>query len=131
MSHNYRQARKNSFVQNEGYHISLKTILDERGLPREARLRDNIRSVREALTEMKQRRILSEMLPFQEKLIHVPSKGRPKIVDAVWTLYPSQELVDEIIGGNKQIDQARSKVGGNRRESRPLPGFEDQLDGGK
>jgi hypothetical protein len=118
MSHNYRQARKNSFVQNEGYHISLKTILDERGLPREARLRDNIRSVREALTEMKQRRILSEMLPFQEKLIHAPSKGRPKIVDAIWTLYPSQELVDEIIGGNKQIDQARSKVGGNKRESR-------------
>ena len=32
------------------------------------------------------------------------------IVDAIWTLYPSQELVDEIIGGNKQIDQARSKV---------------------
>src|SRR5271166_5540261 len=131
MSHNYRQARKNSFVQNEGYHISLKTILDERGLPREARLRDNLRSVREALTEMKQRRILSEMLPFQEKLIHAPSKGRPKIVDAIWTLYPSQELVDEIIGGNKQIDQARSRVGGNKRESRPLPGFEGQLDGGK
>ena len=32
MSHNYRQARKNSFVQNDGYHISLKTILEERGL---------------------------------------------------------------------------------------------------
>jgi hypothetical protein len=131
MSHNYRQARKNSFVQNEGYHISLKTILEERGLPRVARLRDNLKSVREALTEMKQRRILSEMLPSQEKLIHAPSKGRPKIVDAIWTLYPSQELVDEIIGGNKQIDQARSKVGGNKRESRPLPGFEDQLDEGE
>src|SRR5271169_673475 len=26
MSHNYRQARKNSYVQNDGYHISLKTI---------------------------------------------------------------------------------------------------------
>src|SRR5271165_727396 len=130
MSHNYRQARKNSFVQNEGYHISLKTILDERGLPREARLRDNLRSVREALTEMKQRRILSEMLPFQEKLIHAPSKGRPKIVDAIWTLYPSQELVDEIIGGNKQIDQARSKVGGNKRERRLLSGSENQLDRG-
>ena len=131
MSHNYRQARKNGFVQNEGYHISLKTILDERGLPREARLRDNLRSVREALTEMKQRRILSKMLPSHEKLVHAPSKGRPKIVDAIWTLYPSQEFVDEIIGGNKQMDQARSKVGGNKRESRLLPGFEDQPDRGK
>ena len=54
-----------------------------------------------------------------------------KIVDAVWTLFPSQELVDEIIGGNKQIDQARNKIGGDRRESRPLPGFEDKLGGGK
>jgi hypothetical protein len=44
MSHNYRQARKNSFVQNEGYHISLKTILEERGLSREARLWDNLKS---------------------------------------------------------------------------------------
>src|SRR6266403_4798676 len=112
MSHNYRQARKNSFVQNEGYHISLKTILDERGLPREARLRDNIRSVREALTEMKQRRILSEMLPFQEQLINAPSKRRPQVVDAVWTLYPSQELVDEIIGGNKQM-KAHRQAGTN------------------
>jgi hypothetical protein len=131
MSHNYRQATKKGFVQNEGYHISLKTILDERGLPREARLRDNLKSVREALTEMRQRSILSKMLLSHEKLIYAPSKGRPKIVDAIWTLYPSQELVDEIIGGNKQMDQARSQAGGNKRESRLLPGFEDQPVRGK
>ena len=64
MSHNYRQARKNGFVQNDGYHISLQTILEERGLSREVRLRDNLKSVREALKEMKQQRILSEMQPF-------------------------------------------------------------------
>src|SRR5208337_3926095 len=84
MSHNYRQARKNSYVQNDGYHISLKTILDERGLPREVRLRANVEAVRAALGEMKQRRILSEMRPFDEKMIHAPSKRRPKIVDAIW-----------------------------------------------
>jgi hypothetical protein len=131
MSHNYRQARKNSYVQNDGYHISLKTILDERGLPREARLRANVEAVRAALGEMKQRRILSEMRPFDEKLIHAPSKRRPKIVDAIWTLYPSPDFVDEVIGGNKQMERAHRQAGGNKRESRLLPGFEDQPGRGK
>jgi len=128
MSHNYRQARKNSFVQNEGYHISLKTILEERGLSREARLWDNLKSVREALTEMTKRRILSEMHPFDEELIHAPSKGRPKIVDAIWTLYASAEFVDEIIGGNKKMKQAHgAKEGG----SQLLPGFREEPGGNK
>jgi hypothetical protein len=125
MSHNYRQARKNSFVQNEGYHISLKTILEERGLSREARLWDNLKSVREALTEMKKRRILSEMQSFDEELIHAPSKGRPKIVDAIWTLYASTEFVDEIIGGNKQMKQAQRVDGTNEGGSQLLPGFQE------
>ena len=130
MSHNYRQARKNGFVQNEGYHISLKTILEERGLSREKRLRANVEAVRTALGEMKQRRILSEMRPFQEKPILAPSKGRPKIVDAVWTLYPSAEFVDEIIGGNKQM-KANREAGANKGESRFLPGFHDASSQGK
>src|SRR5208283_1214056 len=130
MSHNYRQARKNSYVQNDGYHISLKTILDERGLPREVRLRANLKSVREALMEMKKRRILSEMQPFAEELIHAPSKGRPKIVDAIWTLYASAEFVDEIIGGNKQMKQAQ-RVDGAKEGSQLLPGFQEEPSRGK
>ena len=43
MSHNYRQARKKGFVQKDGYQMSLKTILEERGLVPEARLRNNLR----------------------------------------------------------------------------------------
>jgi hypothetical protein len=126
MSHNYRQARKNGFVHNEGYHISLKTILDERALAHEARLWNNVKSVREALTEMKNRRILSEMRPFDEKLIHAPSKGRPKIVDAIWTLYPSPEFVDEVIVGNKQMERAHRQPVENKGESRLLPGFQEE-----
>jgi hypothetical protein len=117
MSHNYRQARRSGYVHNEGYHIALTTILEERGLPRISRLRDNLDSVREALKEMKLRRILAEMLPYDEKLTHASTKGRPKIVEAVWVLYPSVEFVEEVITGNRVMASARGPVGGNRRES--------------
>ena len=80
---------------------------------------------------MKERRILSEMRPFDEKLIHAPSKRRPKIVDTIWTLYPSSEFVDEVIGGNKQMEKAHRQTGANKGESRLLPGFEDQQGRGK
>ena len=33
MSHNYRQARKNSFVQNEGYHIPSKLFWTNEAFP--------------------------------------------------------------------------------------------------
>jgi hypothetical protein len=127
MSHNYRQARKSGYVHNEGYHIALKTILEERGLPRKSRLRDNVDSVREALAEMKQRRILAEMQAYDEKLTHASTKGRPKIVEVVWRLYPSCQFVDEVISGNHDMTSARIKVGGNNRESQLLPAFDGAL----
>jgi hypothetical protein len=131
MSHNYRQAKKNGFVDKSGYHISLKTILDERGLPRETRLRANVESVRTALKEMRERRILAEMMAYDEQLIHAPSKRRPKIVDAIWTLYPSSEFVEEIVNGNKDMSIARALAGGNKGESKLLPGFQEEGSRGK
>jgi hypothetical protein len=129
MSHNYRQARKNSFVQKDGYHISLQTILEERGLPRVMRLWDNVKSVRLALEEMKKARFLSEMRPFDEELIHAKSKGRPKIVDVIWTLYPSTELVGEIVGGNREMKEKREQGTEDRRQF--LPAFQNELSRGK
>jgi hypothetical protein len=126
MSHNYRQARRNGFVQNDGYHISLQTILEERGLQREKRLQDNVRSVRAALSEMTQQCILSKMHPFNEKLITAPSKRRPKVVDAVWTLFPSNEFVEEIFSGNKEM-----KVHREEGERQLLPGFQEESGRGK
>ena len=70
-------------------------------------------SVREALAEMKDRKILANAHPFDEKLVRASTKGRPKITDAVWTLYPSGELVEEIIDGNREMTSARIKAGGN------------------
>ena len=126
MSHNYRQARRNGFVQDDGYHISLETILEERGLQREKRLQDNVRSVRVALSEMKQQCILSKMHPFNEKLITAPSKRRPKVVNAVWTLFPSNEFVEEIFSGNKEM-----KVHREEGERQLLPGFVEESGRGK
>ena len=73
--------------------------------------------VREALTEMTQRRILAEMKPYDERLTHATTKGRPKIVEAVWMLYPSAEFVDEVVIGNRQMSCALATAGGNMRES--------------
>ena len=56
---------------------------------------------------------------------------RPKIVDAIWTLYLSPEFVDEVIGGNKQMERAHRQAGGNRGENRLLPGFQDEPSRGK
>jgi hypothetical protein len=131
LSHNFRQARKNGFVQNAGYQMSLKTILEERGLVPEARLRNNLDAVRDALKEMKQRRVLSKLQAFDEKLVYAPTRGRPKIINAVWTLYPSDEFVEEIITGSKHMSHARTRLGGNKSESRFLPGFQDQPSRGK
>jgi hypothetical protein len=124
MSHNYRQARKN-FVNAEGYNISLSTILTERGMTEERRLRDNVATVRRALAEMKELRILASVQPFTEKLVFVPTKRRPKMAGAVWTLYPSSEFVEEVISGNKEMATARS--GGNKGEGALLPGFQAHL----
>jgi hypothetical protein len=103
MSHNYRQARRNGWLDQDGYHISLETILAERGLVKEKRLRANVESVRAALEEMKKEKILCAWKPYDEKLTLATGRGGRKIVGAVWTLYPSAEFVDEIIRGNEQM----------------------------
>jgi hypothetical protein len=96
MSHNYRQAHRPHFVntggeivwKREGYHISLSTILAERGMTREARLRDNVATVRMALEEMKQAAFLAVDHPYDEKLSYTAGKGGKMITDAVWPSSP-------------------------------------------
>jgi hypothetical protein len=103
MSHNYRQAKRNGWIDGDGYHISLETILAERGLVKEKRLRDNVDSVRAGLAEMKREKILYQPKPYDENLTLASGRGGRKIVGAVWTLYPSHEFVEEIIRGNEQM----------------------------
>ena len=63
---------------------------------------------------MKQRRILSEVETYKEELVHMPTTRRPKIVNAIWRLYPSTEFVEEIIGGNREMSLARAQNGHGR-----------------
>ena len=61
--------------------------------------------------------LLVPLLEFNQELIKAPSKRRPKIVDAVWTLYPSAEFVDEIISGNQEMKEYREAGGGRKAAS--------------
>jgi hypothetical protein len=119
MSHNYRQARRNGWIDGDGYHISLETILSERGLVKEKRLRNNLDSVRGAVAEMKEEKILFQPRPYDEKLTLAAGRGGRKIVGAVWTLYPSHEFVEEIIRGNEQMLENKEL---GQAESRGDPG---------
>ena len=44
----------------------------------------------------------------------MPTTRRPKIVNAIWRLYPSTEFVEEIIGGNREMSLARAQNGHGR-----------------
>ncbi|MEI8294979.1 MAG: hypothetical protein WCG04_00445 [Alphaproteobacteria bacterium] len=123
LSHNFRQASKFGFIQKRGYHIALETMLLERALTKEPRMRDTVQTVRVALKEMAGRGILEKGMPFEEALVFAPT-GQKKIIGAVWTLYPSNALVSEVIEGNKTMralkeEKAKGEEDRGRRELFP------------
>lgn len=110
MYHNFRQVIKNGRVLNQGYHIALSTIIEESALIQQERPAKAARTVVTALEEMRASRILSphEPCPRADKLGKAPdARGRPQIVDVIWTLFPSNEVAEEIIQGNLQMKNLR------------------------
>lgn len=122
LSHNFRQAVKFGYIQKRGYHIALQTMLAQRALPEEKRLRASVETVRLALKEMVSSGVLEKGMPWEEQLKYGTTKGRKKITDAVWTLYPSHEFVEEIISGNKEMMRVKNakQGGGIKGESLSL-----------
>lgn len=116
LSHNFRQARKTAAFEGMGYHLALSTILRESGMVREERLRDNVATVRKAVKEMVKQRILHSMKPVEEKAQYAGTKGRPKMVDVVWTFFPSSEFATEIIEGNVSMSRLKSKRPADERK---------------
>ena len=104
LSHNFRQAEKSGSISQFGYNLSLETILRESGISAEKRVRDSIDAVRKALLELRNKGVLERMKAYDEKLSHgeKPKRGFPPVVGAVWTLYPSAAVVEEIIEGNQK-----------------------------
>ena len=109
LSHRFRQATKTAFLDNVSYQISLETILGESGIARASRLRDNVATVRQALAQMVKEEVLHAMRPYEEKLAYASTKGRKKVTDVVWQLFPSRQFAQEIIEGNVEMHQWRSK----------------------
>lgn len=109
LSHRFRQATKTAFFDGGSYQISLETILSESGIARASRLRDNVATVRQALVQMVKEDVLHSMRPYQEDLTYASTKGRKKVVDVVWQLFPSRQFAQEIIQGNVEMNQWRSK----------------------
>ena len=112
MSHNFRQATKAGWLEGKGYHISLERILSESGVARTSRLRDNVASVREALDQMLKEKVLDYKRGPEEAIKYASTKGRKKVVDVVWTLFPSREFCEEIIKGNADMLHWRAKQQG-------------------
>ena len=109
LNHRFRQATKTAFVDGGSYQISLETILSESGIAKASRLRDNVATVRQALTQMVKENVLHAMRPYQEDLSYASTKGRKKVTDVVWQLFPSRQFAQEIIQGNVEMSQWRSK----------------------
>ena len=109
LSHRFRQATKTAFVDGGSYQISLETILSESGIAKASRLRDNVATVRQALAQMVKENVLHAMRPYQEDLSYASTKGRKKVTDVVWQLFPSRQFAQEIIQGNVEMSQWRSK----------------------
>jgi len=98
----FRQASKKSWLNGEkgGYRLTLKNVLNESGIMVEKLLKNNIARIRDALEELKEEGFLCTIKPFDEKATLQPTKGKAKIIDMEWILYPSSEFVEEIIKGN-------------------------------
>ena len=109
LSHRFRQATKTAFFDGASYQISLETILNESGIARVSRLRDNVATVRQALAQMVKEDVLHAMRPYQEDLTYASTKGRKKVIDVVWQLFPSRQFAQEIIQGNVEMSQWRNK----------------------
>jgi len=115
LSHHYRQAAHSdtfsyhSGDKSKGYCILLSTIIEEYGLMH-SRFKESVRFVREALKDLSDSGVLSggwlgqEHSGVVEEVIYTkrPGGGRPQMKDIKFWLFPSSDIIEDIIEGNKR-----------------------------
>jgi len=122
LSHHYRQAAHSDTFdgargdKSKGYSILLSTIVAEHGVSH-VDLRKNARYVREALKSLSDSGILSggwlgkDHSGVVEEVIYEKSagKGRPQMKDIKFWLFPSYDVIEDIIEGNKRAKKLPPK----------------------
>lgn len=104
MNNRYRSAEKAASLKGKGYYLTLSRVLAESGIMPEKRLRATVERIRAALAELQNQGFLDRLnKPYDEEITYERAKGRPKISDVKWTLYPSTAFAEEIISGNVQV----------------------------
>jgi hypothetical protein len=101
MSHHYTQAS----IANT-YEIMLSTIIRDFGLKSYAHLRDNLRDVKLALKELKEKDVIIESKI--EKTVNESSK----LIDAKIILRPHARFAGEMIGANEVHKRIKSNLSG-------------------
>jgi len=97
MNNRFRQARswKERIRKGEnGYALTLRMILDESGIRPDKDLRHTIKRVEKALKELCSDGFLERC---EKEISYDRTRGRPKIVDVRWTLFPSINFASEIV----------------------------------
>jgi hypothetical protein len=106
MNNRYRSAEKAASIKGKGYYLTLNRVLAESGIIPEKRLRATVERVRAALKELQDQGFLDRLnKAYDEEFTWERTKGRSKIPDVKWTLYPSTTFAEEIISGNVQVRQ--------------------------
>ncbi len=112
MSQRYRQASRQDMVEGRGYILTLSRVLAESGITAEERQRNTIDRVRQALKELKEQGFLHPMKPYDERPVYERTKGRPKIIEMEWKLFPSSTFVGEIVEGNIEMKDLKQGAEG-------------------
>ena len=122
-----RRPMSEAYRPRRGFPLDLETVLNQSGILKRKRLRSSIQEVRAALKELALAGVLvppgeatNGAVPFEENLIYGESNvtGRRPLTGAIWTLYPSDLVVQEIIEANIEHRDRPKQIGGRGDERR-------------
>ncbi len=108
----FRYATRGIGKDKRSFRLTLKRILSDSGITPEPRMRDNVERVRAAVQELLAAGFLDRGLRLEdfETIQFEKTRGRPKIINAEWLLYPSDRFAREILEGNTVMRNAKKPL---------------------